>query len=223
MYSPGQSSTATAQSPHGEGAGSEISNAELPVRWGESLGFLGHELRNALTSITATTQLMRARPVAEKELAGLAMIERAALRMGHIVSNTLDYAQAVRGSLTIDPQRMNLRSACEDVIEEALAAFPVAIGLTAGYAQWGFWDPIAIAQVLSNIIRSAIVHGAPDAPISVGLVGAPRDSAGDLALDLRAIQAWRGNRSTVPPRPWTGIVRGPWTRGSPSGQHHGRV
>src|SRR5205823_5265707 len=57
------------------------------------------------------------------------------------------------------------------VIEEALAAYPVAICLRSSGSPWGWWDPVAIAQVLSNIIRNAVVHGAADEPISVDVRG----------------------------------------------------
>lgn len=171
MYSPTQSSTSMAPRTDEGGAGPGGADGELPFRFVESLGLLGHELRNALSCITGATELMRTRPVAEKERARLAMIDRAARRMGHIVSNTLDYAQTLRGVLTVDPQRMDLRSACEDVIEEARAAYPVDIELRPADSQWGCWDPVAIAQVLSNLIRNAIVHGAVGEPIAVDLSG----------------------------------------------------
>jgi signal transduction histidine kinase len=143
---------------------------ELPFRFVESLGLLGHELRNALSCIICSTELMQAwRPVTDRERARLAMIDRAARRMGHIVSNTLEYAQILRGALVIHPQQMDLRSACEDVIEEALAVYAVTIELNGGDSEWGCWDPVAIAQVLSNLLRNAIVHGTVDQPIAVAL------------------------------------------------------
>jgi signal transduction histidine kinase len=146
----------------------------LPFWFVESLGLLGHELRNALSCIIGATELMQAwRPVNDRERARLAMIDRVARRMGHIVSNTLDYAQILRGGLEIHPQQMDLRSACEDVIEEVLAAYPVTIELNGGDAESGCWDPVAIAQVLSNLLRNAIVHGAVDQPIAVDLTSTP--------------------------------------------------
>lgn len=150
------------------------SDEELPFRFVESLGLLGHELRNALSCIIGATEVMQAwRPVTDRDRTRLAMIDRAARRMGHILSNTLDYAQILRGALEIHPQQMDLRSACEDVIEEALAAYPVTIELNGGDAESGCWDPVAIAQVLSNLLRNAIVHGAADQPIAVDLASTP--------------------------------------------------
>jgi signal transduction histidine kinase len=171
MPSPRQLSTPMATSAEaGSGLGS--SEGELPFRFVESLGLLGHELRNALSCITSATAVMRASsPDAGQERTRLAMIDRAARRMGRIVSNTLDYARALGGGLTIEPERMDLRSACQDVIEEALEAYPVAIGLRSSGSPWGWWDPVAIAQVLSNLIRNAVVHGAADEPISVEIRG----------------------------------------------------
>lgn len=172
MHSPRPLSTPMATSADTAGSGLGSSDGELPVRFVESLGLLGHELRNALSCFTSATALMRAlSPDAGQERTRLAMIDRAARRMGHIVSNTLDYAQALRGALTVEPERMDLRSACEDVIEEALAAYPVAIGLRSSGSSWGWWDPVAIAQVLSNLIRNAIVHGTADEPIAVDIRG----------------------------------------------------
>src|SRR3954447_2689456 len=171
MPSPRQLSTPMATSADA-GSGLGGSDGELPFRFVESLGLLGHELRNALSCITSATAVMRAAsPDAGRERTRLAMIDRAARRMGHIVSNTLDYAQALGGGLTIEPERMDLRSACQDVIEEALEAYPVAIGLSSSGSPSGGWDPVAIAQVLPNLIRTAIAKGAADEPIGVDIKG----------------------------------------------------
>jgi signal transduction histidine kinase len=208
MHLPRQSSTPMATSADAAGSALGSSDGELPFRFVESLGLLGHELRNALSCITSATAMMRAlSPDAGQERTRLAMIDRAARRMGHIVSNTLDYAQALRGALTVEPQRMDLRSACEEVIEEALAAYPVAICLRSSGSPWGWWDPVAIAQVLSNIIRNAVVHGAADEPIIVDLRG--------TSLFISVTVTNRG--PSIPPELLPSLFE-PFRRGTSGGQ-----
>ena len=101
--------------------------------------------------------------------------------------------------------------------------------MTARYAQWGFWDPVALAQVLSNIIRNAVVHGDPDAPISVALRGTPLVVSVTVTNTGPAIppeilpsifepfRRGAGTGQRFPSGPWTGVVPGPQTRRSPIG------
>jgi signal transduction histidine kinase len=186
-----------------ENTASGETEQELPVRFVESLGLLGHELRNSLSCITAVTALMRNRsPDSEKERRRLAMIDRAARRMSHIVSSTLDCAQAARGPVVLAPRYMDLRAACEDVVEEALAAHPVVIRLSSGDSLWGCWDPVGIAQVLSNLIRNAIVHGAEDEPIIV-----------DLTDNPSFVNVTVTNRGPVIPPEFLPSIFEPWKRG----------
>lgn len=177
---------------------------DLPVRFVESLGLLGHELRNPLHCILSATALtLRRSAVTQEERRLLAIIDRAARRMQHIVAAALDCAQAASGPLAVVPQRIDLRATCRDVIEETLAAHPAVIRLKAPEAQWGWWDPVGIAQVLTNLIGNAIVHGDRDQPITVSLTG----RSGAVRLTVA------NTGPVIPPEMLSSIFE-PWRRGA---------
>jgi signal transduction histidine kinase len=181
---------------------------DLPLRFVESLGLLGHELRNPLHCIlTATALTQRWSALSEENRRLLAIIDRAARRMRHIVATTLDCAQAVSRPLVVAPQRIDLLAICQDVVEETLAAHPVVVRLEASDAQWGWWDPVGIAQVLTNLIGNAIVHGARDQPITVKLT--------DGSSAVRVTVANKG--PVIPPEMLSSIFE-PWRRGSGTAQ-----
>lgn len=183
-------------------------DGELPRRYVESLGIMGHELRNALSCIRSATAVMRARQVAsEEEGRWLAMIERATRRMGEIVSTSLECARVGREAINVNAELMDLRVLCEEVIEEALAAHSTAIQLEPGESAWGYWDRMAIAQVMSNLLRNAAVHGDTDEPIAVEISLSPQTAAVSVT-----------NRGTTIPRELIPSLFEPFRRGVSPGR-----
>ena len=190
-----------------EGATSASEDADLPVRFAESLGVMGHELRNALSCITNATAVMRARPSAsEDERRWLAMIERATRRMGAIVSTSLECVRVGRQAVVVNAELMDLRGLCEEVIEEARAAHGATIQLRPGESAWGCWDRVAIAQVLSNLLRNAAVHGGTDDPIAVEITASPQIASVSVT-----------NQGATIPRELLPSLFEPFHRGSSSG------
>jgi phosphoserine phosphatase RsbU/P len=204
MRSPKLSSKSVGSPAGTERAKAGKADEDLPLRFVESLGLLGHELRNPLHCIlTATAMTQRWGAVSDENRRLLAIIDRAARRMRHIVATTLDCAQAASRPLVVAPQRIDLRAICQEVIEEALAAHPVVIRLEASEAQWGWWDPVGVAQVLTNLIGNAIVHGACDQPITVNMTGSSS-----------AVRVTVANKGPVIPPEMLSSIFEPWRRGS---------
>jgi len=207
MRLPEHSSASIGRASVREGATSASEDGELPVKFVESLGVMGHELRNALSCITSATAVMRARqPASEEERRWLAMIERATRRMGEIVSTSLECVRVGREAVVVNAELMDLRGLCEEVIEEARASHATTIQLGAGESAWGCWDRVAIAQVLSNLLRNAAVHGGTDAPIAVEITVSPQVAAVTVT-----------NRGATIPRELLPSLFEPFHRGSTPG------
>jgi signal transduction histidine kinase len=203
MWLPEHSSASIGRASVREGAVSASTDGELPVRFVESLGIMGHELRNALSCIRGATAVMRARQLgSEEERRWLAMIDRATRRMGEIVSTSLECARVGREAVVVNAELMDLRALCEEVIEEALAAHSTAIRLEPGEAAWGSWDRVALAQVMSNLLRNAAVHGGTDEPIEVEISLSPETAAVSVT-----------NRGTTIPRELIPSLFEPFHRG----------
>lgn len=208
MHSTRCSSTSIGPSDAANEALSRASDGALPVQIVESLGVIGHELRNALSCITSATAVMQTPPPAsEKERRRLAIIDRAARRMARIVSTTLEYARVASGAVAVHAQSMDLRAVCEEIIEETLATHSVAIRLAPGDAEWGCWDPVAIAQVLSNLLLNAAVHGVANEPIDVEI----RSASLFVAVTVT-------NRGPAIPRESLAAIFEPFRRGPSAGR-----
>ena len=138
------------------------------------MGIVGHDLRNPLAAVLGLVGLARLdENVAPFTRAKLILIERSARRMNEMIEALLDFTRTrFAGRLPIEPTAADLREVCGSVVDELAAAYPnreIAMEVT-GDAR-GRWDPGRIAQVMSNLLGNALVHGDPRAPVRVRLDG----------------------------------------------------
>ncbi len=155
-----------------------ITEAEAGAELREQfVAVLGHDLRNPLAAIQAGTNLLSLQPQTEKSTAVLALIRASVKRMGGLIDNILDLARARLGAgltVSIKP-RAALRPALEQILAEIRAAWPDQMveaefedsldGLNL--------DPDRIAQLFSNLLANAVVHGAAGEPIRAGAAVSP--------------------------------------------------
>lgn len=149
---------------------------ELALRYRETMmGILGHDLRNPVGAIQGVVGLLKLDPALPAQtLKGLAHIDKAARRIGEMIQTVLDFTRARHGGFPIKRHAMALDELCTSVIDEALAASPDrTISLASDGDTRGDWDQARLAQVVSNLVGNALVHGAPDMPIALGLAGIP--------------------------------------------------
>lgn len=136
----------------------------------EFIAVLGHDLRNPLSAVGATAELL-VRRSAEPDLVKLGTrLKASTRRMSGLIDDVLDFARARLGSgvgLTIREADF-LASGLKDVIDEVRAANPkldirddIAINRAVRC------DQGRIQQVLSNLLGNAVTHGAQDQPITV--------------------------------------------------------
>jgi two-component system, sensor histidine kinase and response regulator len=152
---------------------------------------LAHDLRNPLSAILASAQLLKRRsaePVAQE---AAARILSSGSHMGRLIEDMLDLARArLAGGIVIKREPTDIKTLVERVVREHQAALPARVIDTgcAGDCR-GQVDAERIAQVASNLIGNALKHGDPTGPVTVHMEGT---SAREVILTV-------ANSGTIPP------------------------
>ena len=152
---------------------------------------LAHDLRNPLSAIIASAQLLLRRTEDRAALDAGGRIIASGKRMGRMIEDMLDLARArLAGGIVVKRELTDSRALVERVVSEHQAAAPARV-IEVVYEGdcCGVWDPSRIAQVASNLIGNALKHGKPDVPIRVLLDGS---AANSVTLVVR-------NGGTIPP------------------------
>ncbi|CAN5924452.1 HAMP domain-containing sensor histidine kinase [soil metagenome] len=134
----------------------------------QSLGILGHDLRNPLSAIImGSTLLVGSDGLDDKSVRIAARMLNSANRMNRMISDLLDLTRTRFGDrIPIVRRAMDLEPLCRQVVAELEGVVRAGtLRFTAQGDLRGAWDHDRIAQVLSNLVRNAIQHGAPNDPI----------------------------------------------------------
>jgi CheY-like chemotaxis protein len=121
----------------------------------EFLAVLGHELRNPLSPIVASLDLMdmRDEPGARRERA---IMRRQVTHLKRLVDDLLDVSRIASGKLELELRPLNLA----ETVRHAAAALPGhAITLDAPGAVWVKGDESRLVQVLNNLLSNATRFG----------------------------------------------------------------
>lgn len=147
----------------------ELSTAELREQF---IAVLGHDLRNPLASIVAATRILRREALGEKSLEVLKMMETSVQRMGGLIDDIMDFARSRLGS-GIDLQRStaDLGPVLRQVVAE-LDVDGAGRRITCDFylPEPISFDPGRIAQLVSNLLGNALVHGDPGEPVRLSAV-----------------------------------------------------
>ena len=134
------------------------------------LAVLGHDLRNPLASIDAGVRLLSKEPLSPRAQTLVGGVTQSVQRIAGLVDNLLDLARGRLGGGFVVDHRLDpdIQSALLQVVDELRLAHPeheieTEIRLPCAIRA----DSRRLAQLLSNLLANAIVHGAPDAPIRV--------------------------------------------------------
>jgi two-component system OmpR family sensor kinase len=141
-----------------------------------------HELRTPLTSMRGYAELLRRNPEMEREEMSTAArrIEDEAKRLGVLVDDLLLLARLDQGR-ALEHNRVDLEALVTDACADAGVADPgrqVRARIAAPLALVG--DDMRLRQVLSNLLRNAIVHTPRGTPIEVVL----RPENGSAVLEV---------------------------------------
>jgi len=138
----------------------------------EFLAVLGHELRNPLSPIVASLDLMdmRDEPGARRERA---IMRRQVTHLKRLVDDLLDVSRIASGKLQLELRPLNLA----ETVRHAVAALPgAAIDLQAPDAVWVDGDDSRLVQVLNNLLSNAARFGSTATSVSLRI-----DEAAGLA------------------------------------------
>jgi signal transduction histidine kinase len=147
----------------------------------EFLSIASHELRTPLTSLRLALENLRR--VAKRDAAAggagspiervLTASERAGQRMEKLVEGLLDVSRIHMGRLELDVAEVELGAVVADAVTELADEFQQA-GSTVevrGEPVTGLWDPMRLAQVVTNLLSNAAKYGTGK-PIEVRYGGA---------------------------------------------------
>jgi signal transduction histidine kinase len=141
------------------------------------IAIAGHELRNPMGAIiVAATSLAHAvGRIAEDVPAWLparvALLERQARLFVRRATTLLDVSRITSGQLRLDPELVDLAQAARDSLEYLAVEMErahVTVTTSIEDELCGWWDRVAIDQILYNLLSNAIKYGAGK-PIHVSL------------------------------------------------------
>jgi signal transduction histidine kinase len=128
----------------------------------EFLAVLGHELRNPLSPIVTSLDLMdmRDEPGGRRERA---VMRRQTNHLRRLVDDLLDVSRITSGKLRIDSRQVNFA----EVVRHAVAASPQPVALSAPAALWVRGDDSRLTQVLNNLLSNAARFGSDDTRVTL--------------------------------------------------------
>lgn len=147
---------------------SERETAELREQF---IAVLGHDLRNPLSAILNGTKLLSMMPEIGTRATGVVeRIERSAQRISGLVDDVMDFTRGrMGGGIGLQLQHeKNMTPVFEHVVAELSQIYPerkIISNIESNLEL--FCDQGRIAQLLSNLLKNAIVHGDEHCPINV--------------------------------------------------------
>jgi len=144
--------------------------AQTAVQREQFVAMLGHDLRNPLHMIGLGIEGAERTAEEARTRQSLALVRRSLSRMNELVSTVIDFASGEFGggipvTLVSDAE---LADALRHVVAELGHAHPQREVQTSwAIAQAVVCDRQRLAQLLSNLLANALVHGTPDSPVTV--------------------------------------------------------
>jgi PAS domain S-box-containing protein len=138
------------------------------------IGVVGHDLRNPLTAIITSAQLLlRFGRLNDRQSRVVNRVASSADRMARMIDDLLDFARTrLGGGFPIHPRRIDLGELTERTVEELRFAHPDrTVRITAEGDLWGNWDADRMEQVVSNLVGNALQHGPDEGEVTVTLLG----------------------------------------------------
>ncbi len=134
------------------------------------IAVLGHDLRTPLGSILLGADLLQIEPLTARGASVVARMKRSALRMAGLVDDVVDFTRGrMGGGIILEMQHAtSLQEPLLQVVDELRSAYPgrvveVDFSLTVPVQ----CDVQRIQQMLSNLLKNALVYGDADAPVLV--------------------------------------------------------
>ena len=137
------------------------------------LGMLGHDMRTPLNAIVATASLLRAINAGEQVSAAAARLIRSGASMRVLLDDLVDFNRTHLGlGIKVVKKDIDLAEELGGEVEQLRVVHPdrrIEFAVTGDAV--GHCDGGRLKQVLRNLVSNAIVHGSPNTPVRVALVG----------------------------------------------------
>jgi len=146
---------------------SQLVSAELREQF---IAVLGHDLRTPLSSIVTGADVLSLSGLPPAAVKVVDRIRRSAMRIAGLVDDVVDFTRGRMGggiAIALQPQYA-LQAVFEQVIAELRGAHPRS-AIVADLALEGgvMGDAGRLAQLLSNLLKNALVHGDATQPVRV--------------------------------------------------------
>jgi two-component system sensor histidine kinase/response regulator len=133
---------------------------------------LGHDLRGPLSAILMSAEILQKRPDESVQKIG-ARLSRSGQWMGRMIEDLLDLARArLGGGLRIERASFDLGAMTERVVHDRQSTAPdrsISVGKQGDLV--GEWGEDRLAQVVSNLVGNALIHGDAGTPIDIQIKG----------------------------------------------------
>jgi sigma-B regulation protein RsbU (phosphoserine phosphatase) len=142
----------------------------------QTLGIVGHDLRNPLAAIQTGAELLSLRPLdIEQQRALAARLLSSTRRANRLIADLLDFTQARNGrGLRVDPAPMDAHAMASDVVGELRTAHPArALRHVAQGDGRLVADVDRLAQALGNLVANALTYGSAGSEVVVTSSGLP--------------------------------------------------
>ncbi len=150
------------------------SEAELRERF---MGILGHDLRSPLQTVQLGAEAI-ATMTTDTAVVKLAQrVGATGARMARMIEQLLDFTAMRAGTIPIRRGPCDLAAIAQEGIAALRMAAPdreITVEIVGDTR--GAFDSDRVMQVITNLVRNAIEHGAPNAPIDVGVIGLPTEA-----------------------------------------------
>ncbi|ADO70814.1 hybrid sensor histidine kinase/response regulator [Stigmatella aurantiaca] len=150
---------------------------------------LGHDLRNPLSAILTSADLLHRRTTDEAVRKAAGRMLSSGKRMGRMIEDVLDLARArLAGGISLKRGETDFGQLVHRMVQEHQAAFPQhRIEVLQEGNLVGDWDSDRLAQVASNLIGNALQHGDAGEPVQIRLDGTHGDFVLFSVANLGAI------------------------------------
>ena len=150
-----------------------LSNEQLSGELREQfIAVLGHDLRTPLSSIVSGADLLGMGNLTPASRKVVDRIRRSAMRIAGLVDDVVDFTRGRMGggiAVTMEPQHA-LQASFEQVIAELRGAHPHSTIVAEFDMQGGVMaDAGRLGQLLSNLLKNALVHGDAAQPVLVSV------------------------------------------------------
>ena len=137
------------------------------------LAVLGHDLRNPLSSIRMSAEVLERTPLTPRQHELVEGIIRGSERMRQMIHDLLDFTRTRLGAkLVVAAGRCDLAAVCHTIADETRSGNPDReVSVESSGDCVGTWDCPRMAQLVSNLVGNAVQHGHRKTPVKIITVG----------------------------------------------------